>query len=604
MGKFNLEYFEKKLEDCHEKIYKKAPAIKSTHRKAFVEACEVFHDGDEAMQNASSPEAMQKCAKAQTKAMKKCVKTGGKIFEYLDMTSSGTLEAAILKGTMIQQATPKGLADWVAEDSKHEMYIEQMMKSTDMLRFMLTHGGPKDGNWGKAIEIYFDISSDFPEEADEMTKVYRKIAMAVALELAMPINEFDTKIEVDPVKRYKHYADAFKNGELDPAFPHFSVWEMRHIVNCNAKDDQLAWGRKMVMVRAGWMCRSMSYLSSSFLTRLALLQNYCPYISTLTDLKLRYNYILETDVLMRNPTWTSSPRTYQQVLSGGGKDKPNAWFGRFICKAFGIPTWGCSQPKLESFIRWTPTGWVPIKGARWEECGFQGVSGIDFQAESSARSGHSSEDYYKKIVLLEALADLVDAKRGATPSEADKNVIHPMKLWRSLCTIQKALMLEAVTVECFERSGESCVKTKVEEYLELFQADKDDSEITYDDGIATVPAAAHGYSSGNKMVIACMDGGKQLNFLADACAEYELSDDVEPRTHTLTLEVCTVHLKQTPLKVTVNDGEEIELEIPYTIGEWQKTKGVEVKLQGGGDVVRISRARPAFGMAIRRLVFE
>jgi hypothetical protein len=101
-----------------------------------------------------------------------------------------------------------------------------------------------------------------------------------------------------------------------------------------------------------------------------------------------------------------------------------------------------------------------------------------------------------------------------------------------------------------------------------------------------------------------MDGGKQLNFLADACAEYELSDDVEPRTHTLTLEVCTVHLKQTPLKVTVNDGEEIELEIPYTIGEWQKTKGVEVKLQGGGDVVRISRARPAFGMAIRRLVFE
>ncbi|KAG7352881.1 hypothetical protein IV203_008929 [Nitzschia inconspicua] len=579
MGKFTLDYFEKKLEEMHDKIYKKAPGIKATHRKAFVEACEIFHDGDEAMQNATDPQESEKCAKAQTKAMKKCVKAGGKIFENLDMTSSATLESAILKGTMIAQATPQGLADWVAEDERHELYMNQVMSSTDMLKFMLTHGGPKDGKWGQAIKIYFEICNGFPDDSDDLTKVFRKIAMAVALELATPICEFDTKIQVDPVKRYQHYADAYKNGELDPAFPHFSVWEMRHIINCNATDEQLAWGRKMMM-------------------------NYAPYITTLTDLKLRYNYILETDVFMRNPTWTSSPRTYQQVLSGGGKDKPNAWFGRFICKAFGIPTWGCTQPKLEAFIRWTPSGWVPIKGAQWEECSYEGVSGIDFQAESSARAGHTSEDYYKQIVLLEALADMMDAKRGESTSESDKNIIHPMKLWRSLCTIQKALMLEAVTAESFERSGEGVVKTKVEKYLEIFESDKDDTEITNEDGIVTIPAAAHGYSSGNKIVIACMDGGKQLNFMADGVAEYELPDDVEPRTYTLTLEVCTVHLKQTPLKVTVNDLEEVDLEIPYTVGEWQKTKGLDVTLSGDGDTIRIARARPAFGMAIRRLVLE
>ncbi len=149
---------------------------------------------------------------------------------------------------MISQATPAKLAGWVAEDSKNELYIHQMTTSTDMLKFMLTHGGPKDGNWGSAIKIYLDISSDFPEEADDLTKVNRKIAMAVALELASPINEFDTKIQVDPIKRYHHYADAYQNGELDPAFPHFSVWEMRHIINCNATNEQLAWGRKMLMV--------------------------------------------------------------------------------------------------------------------------------------------------------------------------------------------------------------------------------------------------------------------------------------------------------------------------------------------------------------------
>lgn len=245
-----------------------------------------------------------------------------------------------------------------------------------------------------------------------------------------------------------------------------------------------------------------------------------------------------------------------------------------------------------------------MKGARWEECSGEGVTGIDFQAESSARAGHSSEDYYKKIVLLEALADMMDAKRGEKVVELDKNMIHPMKLWRSLCTIQKALMLEAVSSDSFERSGDGTVKTKVEEYLELYQADKDDTKITNEDGIISVPAAAHGFSSGSIMIIACIDGGKQLNFLADGCAEYEMPDEIEPRTYTMTLEVCTVHLKQVPLKLTVNDGEEVEIDIPYTVGEWQKTKGVDVKLDGGGDILRLSRARPAFGMAIRRLVLE
>ena len=250
MSKYNVEYFEKKLEDSNEKCYKKTPAIKASHRKSFVEACEVFHEGDEAMRNAKSPQEMEKCAKAQTKAMKKCVKAGNKIFEYLDITASATLEAAILKGTMIMQATPERLAEWVAQDSKHEFYIQQMMNTTDMLKFMLTHGGPKNGEWGNAIKIYFEISSDFPEDGgDDLTKVYRKIAMAVALELCSPITEFDTKIPVDPIERYKHYAEAYKNGELDPAFPHFSVWELRHVINSDAKNDQLAWCRKMVMVR-------------------------------------------------------------------------------------------------------------------------------------------------------------------------------------------------------------------------------------------------------------------------------------------------------------------------------------------------------------------
>ena len=61
-----------------------------------------------------------------------------------------------------------------------------------------------------------------------------------------PMNEFDTTNHIDPVARYKHFVDAHRDGELDPAFPYFSVWEMRQVVNCDAPNDQMTWCRKMV----------------------------------------------------------------------------------------------------------------------------------------------------------------------------------------------------------------------------------------------------------------------------------------------------------------------------------------------------------------------
>lgn len=34
---------------------------------------------------------------------------------------------------------------------------------------------------------------------------------------------------------------------------------------------------------------------------------------------------------------------YKELLSAGGQCGPRAWFGRFIAKAWGTPTWGCRQ---------------------------------------------------------------------------------------------------------------------------------------------------------------------------------------------------------------------------------------------------------------------
>lgn len=412
MGKtYDLEYFEGILKEAHDKCYSKAPSLKSSHRKAFVEACEVFYDGFEASKTAESEEELMKCAKVQQKAMKKCVKAANKIFDKLDMFEHSTLEENVLKGAVIMQATPEGLAEFSAENKKYGKLIDHLLGSSSMMREMLMYGGAAKGKYGQAMKIYTKILAGFPEEEDKFTEVNRKIAMAVSLELANPITEFDTKIEVDPINRYKNYEEAYKNGDLDPAFPHFTIWELRHVINCDAKNDQLCWVRKMVL-------------------------NYAPYITTITDIKKRYLYILDTDVRMRNPNWTSSPRTYQQVLSGGGKDGPNAWFGRFICKAFGIPTWGCKQPGRMGLTRWTPTGWEAMNGAIWDECAWEGVSGIDFKGEVDARSSFDPEEYYAKLVLMECFADVMDGRRGAIPEE-EKSILHPQRIWRSLAIIQK-----------------------------------------------------------------------------------------------------------------------------------------------------------------------
>ena len=575
-AEYTTEYFEELLRKCEDTCYKKAPSLKSSHRQAFTEACEIFHDAFESAKSAETDEDMKKAVKGQEKGMKKCVKAANKIFEKLDVRESGS-EMFMMKGCIIVRATPAGLADFCSRDKKNGKMIDHLFKEASLMKDMLTNGGAKDGNYGEAMKIYTDILATFSDVDDEFTGVNKKIALAVALELATPMWEFDTKIEVDPVERYMHYSDAFKGGELDPAFPHFTIWELRHVVNSDAKNDQLKWGRYMLM-------------------------NYAPYISVVTDLTMQYTYILETDVLMRNPTWTGDPRTYQMVLSGGGKDMVNAWFGRFICKAFGIPTWGCEQGGKYGFTKWTKEGWVTCMGMAWDECEWDEITGIDFKGETDARAAVSEEDYFKKFVLLECLAEVMDSRRGEIPEE-DRTILHPLRLWRSLSIVQKAVMLELSAPDNFKREGESPVKTNQEKYIEMFEIDLPDNEIKKKKDKLVVPMGAAHTLFGNVMKIACFKGGKQINFAGPGQCDFDMPDDMERRTYKLTVEVSTVHKKQMTTAVTVDGGTPVPITIPYTLGVWQKTKPVDIEIAGGQTLTFI-REKGNLGLAVRKIYFE
>ena len=64
-----------------------------------------------------------------------------------------------------------------------------------------------------------------------------------------------------------------------------------------------------------------------------------------------------------------------------------------------------------------------------------------------------------------------------------------------------------------------------------------------------------------------------------------------------------MHLKQQVIKVFVDDVEKGVIQPPYTIGEWDTTPGIELDLSGG-EILKLSRERPSFGLALRRLIFS
>jgi len=517
-----------------------------------------------------------------------CIKGALRVFSHLKEDLLVEIEPQLVQGAILAQSTPQKFADYVSKGKENKKLLKRLFDDTELMKEMLTHGGVKGCEYGEAARI-FDACMEDDESSKKgakWTKLHRKIALACALELASPLNEFDTSIRVDPVARYKHFVDAHEAGELDPAFPYFSVWEMRHIVNCDAPNDQMSWCRKMLI-------------------------NYAPQFLILTNYRQRYLFMLHADVRTRKPTWDSSPRTYQMVLSGGGNATVNAWFGRFLLKSFGLPTWGAQFEGEENFTFWTPEGWITMNSEDWETCSWEGKAGIDFKTETESRNKATPEEYFKRLVSLRCLADILDGDPNSIP-DGEKHQMHPDRMWRSMAAVSMKLLFqtEPEVERTFERSGEGLVQTNSEKYVEKYHADPVDDEVTYDDttGELVIPAICNTFRDGTAQTSVSFEAGKQLNFVADGNAHYVVPDDFPTNTYMLTLEVCTVSSKQAPLKIRIVDDYEVfdktyEVEIPYTKGEWQSTAGVSVEIEAS-CMVKLSRPKESLGLAIKKLLIS
>lgn len=488
--------------------------------------------------------------------------------------SSDKMDAKLVRCAVLAEATPRGLAEFAQQGKEQEAMIEKLFADDTLMKGMLVAGGVDYGKYGQAMQIYTAIQK---ASAKAKEGNLQRLALATALEHATPIKQSNPKdktgapADVDPVKRYLHYEKAYLDGELDPAFKDLTTWEYRMAVNCDAPDEILSWGREM-------------------------LRNYRPDHIYNADYGWRYSAAVRTEVPYGSQNVNcdlDSLHNYQNIIKDGGVCGRRAFFGRFMLRCFGIPTWGVTQHAHAALSHWTPKGWVINLGAgfdhSWWDKDEMSLSGTQFLLESQARE--RGPDFLKVL-----RAEWISRILGEPTYNERKNVAGGF--WSSMAHYQSlALASTAVTLGPL---GQELAEANEPDRVESAAVSAEEQRTSVKDGVVFVPAVAHSKLSGKAAAMKSFSGGMQLHCLGGFSADYTVN---VPRAgkYTLAAKVVTVQEGQKFL-LAMNDGNSpIEIAVPYTIGKWQQTQPVEVSLVNGRNVIHFSLKEGSRGVSLKEL---
>ena len=497
--------------------------------------------------------------------------------------ASDPLDAKLARLAVMTEATPRGLAAFADQGDAQKQLIERLLADDALLVQMAVADGARDGKYGEAKRIY-DSIQQASDKANDGT--LQRLAVAIALEHAVPVaqrnavGKADAPATVDPVARYKHFEKAFLDGELDPAFKDLSVWDLRMVVNGEEPDEMLAWGREM-------------------------LRNYRPDHITTPDYRWRYVGAVRTDVKYGSQDCQYDQdelQFFQNILMNGGVCGRRAFFGRFILRAFGVPTTARPQKGHAALVHWTPAGWVVCLGAGWGSGWTQTPYGpdLDFLATTQARA--TGPDY-----LQVKRAHWIGSVFGEqwTPGE---NAKHPPGFWNGVALLTQRQLIEAAGAKALAAVGTDIGEANESKEKEVYAAvtitDKDRAIATGQDGTITIPAVGTTNptsSTGKILFMASPGGGTQLHYGRNGGPqdfEYAFEAPAAGR-YRLTARVVTPSWKQS-LTATVNDaGQPVEIPLPFTVGMWDTTEPVEVELVKGRNVLRFSRPGATAGVTIK-----
>lgn len=497
--------------------------------------------------------------------------------------ASDKLDPALAKFVIMYEATPRGLAKFAQQGKKQEKLIEDLLANDELMLQIATGDGASGGKIGRAMAIYSAIQEASPKAA---TGTLQRLALAISLEHAEPIGQrsatakTDAPQHVDPVNRYLSYERALLNHELDPGFKDLSVWDLRMVVDGEEPDEIAAWGREM-------------------------LRNYRPDHITTDDYRWRYVALVRTDVRygsQDNKYDEPELQFFQNILKNGGVCGRRAFVGRFILRAFGVPTTARPQRGHAALVHWTPDGWVVCLGAGWGSGWTKGRYNrdLDFLANTQAREHPKA---FMKVKRAQWIGDTMDEPRVFGLLSGKPDLWYGVSLYTQRAIIEetKAQALAAVGEELGE-ANESDVKYAIE-FAEVTEADR---KVSVDaNGVITIPAAATSkptQSSGKIIFMPSSLGGLQMHYSRNGGEqEFEYTFNApKAGKYTLTARIVTPSWQQ-HLLASANGAARVDIALPHTVGMWDSTKPVQIELVKGKNVLNFTHKSDgqAKGFSIR-----
>jgi formylglycine-generating enzyme required for sulfatase activity len=418
-----------------------------------------------------------------------------------EFLASDALDARLAKFVVLLEATPRGLAEFAQRGKLQEALIRRLLMDPELMKQMLVADGAKrkregrgygPAQYGSAMQIYIDILKATNPKIPK--GVLHRLALAISLEHAVPIEQAnsaaqtDAPATIDPVKRHLHYEKAYMDGELDPAFERLSTWALRFVVNGDEPDETLAWGREM-------------------------LRNYRPDHVYNTNEGWRYVSLVSTDVKYGSENVKHDRpelQRYQNILMNGGVCGRRAFIGRFILRAFGIPTIARPSRGHGALAHCTQKGWVVNLGGGWGS-GWTSThykQDVDFLASTQARN---TREAYLKVKRAQWAGDVLGETRTYGEHDGDPAFWNGVALRTQRAIIEES---KVVTLDALgEDLGEANEPTVAEKVI-ASPVTPEDRKINYrEDGVISLPAAAYSKPSGNTRDVFAMKsfgGGLQI----------------------------------------------------------------------------------------------
>jgi len=546
--------------------------------------------------------------------------------------TEGGLDAAMAKCAVLSQATPTGLAEYAVTGTRQNALVEQLLGDPLLMRDMLVAGGAVSSEqdkgsdtsgkkFGQAMEIWAELlkvsdnlsanstARDAFWDDRSQANILRRVALGTAVGHAVPIGlkytdpECDQAYDwcptaapasnvttIDPVARYRHYEAAYRAGDLDPALEVMTAFECRHAMNSHASHEDLQWLRESMAV-------------------------YRPDHIAM-DYHWRYAEAVRTEVAYGDPQCANMPGVcdghYAEIPASDGVCGPRAFFGRFTRLAWGLPTWGATQPGHAAMTTWSPDeGWHVLLGASWPSCWWGDRAGPDFFLEAQARESRAD---FQKILRGSWVAEAL----GEPPvgMNWDKEGSHSGYgqggPWGALMLYAKKISV-AKTPVAPRAVGPSLVPTKAAALIAKWPTKQPTPTVIYgSDGTITIPAAA--FTSKNRSAsmttMPSMGPGEQL--LHNGCASsvgppclnpgsssFEYTVKVaDARTYYLTANFTTWHMSQDLLLSVNGDAKTQVVPVFYTVGWWNQTQPIAVDLIKGDNTLSFTR------YSTRELVFK